>query len=514
MLQIKELTITYKKDLRTLISGLSFVLNPGDKAAIIGEEGNGKSTLMKLLYDERLVEDYAEYSGEILRNNSVLGYLQQELDQPEKEMSIYEFMIQEAGFYEMEGKELAGMANRVGLPPDLLYSCQKVDTLSGGEKVKLQMIRLLCKRPDTLLLDEPSNDIDLETLEWLEQFVLQWEGAVLFISHDETLLERTANRIFHLELLKKKKEAKHTICNTGYGEYVSSREQQLAKQEQLAKNERSEYKAQQERLRRIEQKVAHQQNTISRQDPHGAALLKKKMRAVRSMAHRFEKEAAEMTEIPDTEEAIFLKFHGSEKIPNGKTILRLTQKELRAGYEILAENIELLVNGREKMCLIGKNGVGKTTLLKIIAEKLLERDDIHAAYMPQDYRDRMNFDSTPSAFLSQTGDKEELTRIHTFLGSLKFTAEEMNRPIRELSGGQKAKLFLLHLSMNGANVLILDEPTRNLSPLSNPVIRQLLKDFDGAIISVSHDRKYIAEVCDTVYELTRDGCRLLTANLR
>lgn len=505
MLQIKELTITYKKDLRNLISGLSFVLNPGDKAAIIGEEGNGKSTLMKLLYDERLVEDYAEYSGEILQNNSVLGYLQQELEQPEKEMSIYEFMTQEAGFYEMEGKELAGMANRVGLPPDLLYSCQKVDTLSGGEKVKLQIIRLLCKRPDTLLLDEPSNDIDLETLEWLEQFILQWEGAILFISHDETLLERTANRILHLELLKKKKEAKHTICNTGYEEYVSSRQQQLTKQEQLAKNERNEYRAQQERLRRIEQKVAHQQNTISRQDPHGAALLKKKMRAVRSMAHRFEKEAAEMTEIPDTEEAIFLKFHGSERIPNGKNILQLTQKELRAGDELLAENLELLVKGREKICLIGKNGVGKTTLLKIIAEKLLERDDIHAAYMPQNYRDRMDFDRTPSAFLSQTGDKEELTKIHTFLGSLKFTAEEMNRPIQELSGGQKAKLFLLHLSMRGANVLILDEPTRNLSPLSNPVIRQLLKDFDGAIISVSHDRKYIAEVCDTVYELTKDG---------
>ena len=505
MLQIKELTITYKKDLRNLISGLSFVLNPGDKAAIIGEEGNGKSTLMKLLYDERLVEDYAEYSGEILQNNSVLGYLQQELEQPEKEMSIYEFMTQEAGFYEMEGKELAGMANRVGLPPDLLYSCQKVDTLSGGEKVKLQIIRLLCKRPDTLLLDEPSNDIDLETLEWLEQFILQWEGAILFISHDETLLERTANRILHLELLKKKKEAKHTICNTGYEEYVSSRQQQLTKQEQLAKNERNEYRAQQEHLRRIEQKVAHQQNTISRQDPHGAALLKKKMRAVRSMAHRFEKEAAEMTEIPDTEEAIFLKFHGSERIPNGKNILQLTQKELRAGDELLAENLELLVKGREKICLIGKNGVGKTTLLKIIAEKLLERDDIHAAYMPQNYRDRMDFDRTPSAFLSQTGDKEELTKIHTFLGSLKFTAEEMNRPIQELSGGQKAKLFLLHLSMRGANVLILDEPTRNLSPLSNPVIRQLLKDFDGAIISVSHDRKYIAEVCDTVYELTKDG---------
>lgn len=505
MLQIKELTITYKKDLRNLISGLSFVLNPGDKAAIIGEEGNGKSTLMKLLYDEKLVEDYVESSGEILRNNSVLGYLQQELDQTDKEMSIYEFMTQEAGFYEMEGKELAGMANRIGIPPDLLYSCQKVDTLSGGEKVKLQMIRILCKRPDILLLDEPSNDIDLETLEWLEQFILHWKGGLLFISHDETLLERTANRILHLELLKKKKEAKHTICNTRYEEYVSSRQQQLAKQEQLAKNEKNEYRAQQERLRRIEQKVTHQQNTISRQDPHGAALLKKKMRAVKSMSHRFEKEAAEMTEIPDTEEAIFLTFHGSERIPNGKTILQLNQKELRAGDELLSENIELWVKGREKICLIGKNGVGKTTLLKNIAEKLSERNDIHAAYMPQDYRDRMDFESIPASFLSQTGDKEELTRIYTFLGSLKFTAEEMNRPIRELSGGQKAKLFLLHLSMSGANVLILDEPTRNLSPLSNPVIRQMLKDFDGAIISVSHDRKYITEVCDTVYELTRDG---------
>lgn len=513
MLQIKELTITYKKDLRKLVSGLSFVLNPGDKAAIIGEEGNGKSTLMKLLYDEKLVEDYVEYSGEILRNNSVIGYLQQELEQSDKEMTIYEFMTQEAGFYEMEGKELAGMANRVGIPLDLLYSYQKVDTLSGGEKVKLQMIRLLCKRPDILLLDEPSNDIDLETLEWLEQFILHWEGAILFISHDETLLERTANRILHLELLKKKKEAKYTVCNTRYEEYICSRQMQLTRQEQLARKERSESRAQQERLRRIEQKVAHQQNTVSRQDPYGAALLKKKMKSVKSLAHRFEKEAEEMTEIPDTEEAIFLKFHGSEKIPNGKTILQLDLKELKAGGKLLSQNIELWVKGREKVCLIGKNGVGKTTLLKMIEKNLSEREDIHAAYMPQDYRDRMDFGGTPSDFLSLTGDREELTRIRTFLGSMKFTAEEMSRPIRELSGGQKAKLFLLHLSMGGASVLILDEPTRNLSPLSNPVIRQLLKDFDGAIISVSHDRKYIAEVCDTVYELTRDGCRKITVDI-
>lgn len=507
MLQLKNVSITYKKDLRVLISRLSLVLNPRDKAALIGEEGNGKSTLMKLIYKESMVEDYIEFSGEIIRNNCVLGYLQQELGSRDKGLSVYEFLGQEPAFYDMDGKELAELANKLGLSVELLYSDQRVGTLSGGEKVKLQMVRILCRRPDILLLDEPSNDIDLETLEWLERFVNQWEGAVLFISHDETFLERTANRIIHVEMLRKKREPRHTVSNTGYTEYIETRGRQMVKQEQLARKERSEYRAQLERFRRIQQKVEQQQNSITRQDPHGGRLLKKKMKAVKSLEHRFEKESADMTEMPETEEAIFFRFHGDHVIPQGKTVLELKQEKLMAGGHLLAENIELLVRGPEKVCIIGKNGAGKTTLLKRIAGQLLEKEDIKAAYMPQDYKDRMDFDSTPLAFLSKTGDKEEMTKIRTFLGSLKYTVEEMEHPIRELSGGQKAKLFLLGISMNGANVLILDEPTRNFSPLSNPVIRQMLKDFDGAVISVSHDRKYISEVCDTVYELTREGCR-------
>ena len=513
MLQLKDVSITYKKDLRVLISKLSLVLNPGDKAALIGEEGNGKSTLMKLIYDEKLVEDYIEFSGEIIRNGSVLGYLKQELDDRDKALSVYEFLTQEPDFYEMDGKELAKLANKIGLPVGLLYSDQRVETLSGGEKVKLQMVRILCRRPDILLLDEPSNDIDLETLEWLERFVDQWKGAVLFISHDETFLERTANRVIHLEMLKKKKESRHTISNTRYAEYVEERQHQMAKQEQIAKMERRDFQAQQERLRRIEQKVESQQNKISRQDPHGGRLLKKKMKAVKSFEHRFERESADMTEIPEIEEAMFLRFHGSHKIPQGKIVLELEEEKLWAGEErLLAEHINLQVRGPEKVCIIGKNGVGKTTLLKMIAERLLAREDIQAAYMPQDYKDRMDFGSTPVAFLSRTGDKEELTKIRTFLGSLKYTKEEMDHPVRELSGGQKAKLFLLYLSMSGADVLVLDEPTRNFSPLSNPVIRQLLKDFDGAVISVSHDRKDISEVCNAIYELTEEGFKKVEWN--
>ena len=272
----------------------------GDKAALIGEEGNGKSTLLQCIYDEKRIEGYADCRGEIIRNGCVLGYIKQELSSAEKEMSVYEFFCEEPAFYNCNGKEPAAMASQLQLPPDILYSQQKMGTLSGGEKVKLQFVRMLCRRPTVLLLDEPSNDIDLQTLAWLEKFICNWKGAVLFISHDETLLERTANRIIHLEMIRKKRKPRHTICNMGYWQYAEERSRSLQKQEQLARKERSEYQSRQEKLRRIEQKVAHQQETITRQDPAGARLLKKKMKAVKSMERRFDKESDMMTDRKST----------------------------------------------------------------------------------------------------------------------------------------------------------------------------------------------------------------------
>ena len=159
----------------------------------------------------------------------------------------------------------------------------------------------------------------------------------------------------------------------------------------------------------------------------------------------------------------------------------------------------------KRICIIGKNGAGKTTLLRQIAEDLLARRDIQAAYMPQDYEEMFQTELTPVEFLTKTWDKEEMTRIRTYLGSMKYTAEEMDHSVRELSGGQKAKLLFLKMSMDGNNVLILDEPTRNFSPLSGPVIREMFREFNGSIISISHDRKYISEVCTKVYRLTERG---------
>ncbi len=505
MLQVKNLTISHKKDLRELTKDFSFVINDGDKAAIIGEEGNGKSTVLKLLYNPELVEEYAEWSGSIQRERAVMGYLAQELSPEEKAMTVYEFMCAEPAFFDMDAGELARIAAQLQIAAELAYSEQLIGELSGGEKVKVQMLRILCRRPNVLLLDEPSNDIDIATLEWLERFIREFPYAVLYISHDEVLLENTANMILHMELIRRKTEPRHTVFRCGYQEYVAQRAYGIERQERLAKKEAEEFAKQQEKLRRIEQRVEHEQNVITRQNPSGGRLLKKKMHTVKAMEHRFEREAEGMTERPDYEEAIFFRFKEANALPNGKKVVELELPELRVAEKVLARNIKLAVTGPERICLIGKNGVGKTTLLRRIAEQLLERKDITAAYMPQNYEELLDLSMTPVQFLQKTGDKEEETRIRTYLGSMKYTIDEMNHPIAALSGGQKAKVLLLSMSMNGSNVLILDEPTRNFSPLSCPVIRELLKNYRGAIISVSHDRKYISEVCTKVYELTEEG---------
>ena len=251
--------------------------------------------------------------------------------------------------------------------------------------------------------------------------------------------------------------------------------------------------------------MENHQNAVSRQNPHGGRLLKKSMHRIKAYEARFEKEFENMTERPETEDAIFVKFGENAYLPSGKIVVNYELPELTIGDRILAKNVSLLVRGPEKVCIIGKNGCGKTTLLRKIAEELQQRTDIKASYMPQNYEELLNMEQTPVEFLAETYDKDETSRNRTYLGSMKYTADEMSHCIGDLSGGQKAKLLLLKMSMAGSNVLILDEPTRNFSPLSNPVIRRMLRNFQGAILTVSHDRKYIAEVADTVYELTEDG---------
>lgn len=495
MFEVDNLNI--KVEDRYLVKDLSFVLNKGDKLAIIGEEGNGKTTLLKSLLG---ICDYVNIEGNINFKGNTVGYLEQTISKENLEKQVSDFLfVNEFDYYE-KVNDFYKYLKIINLSDEILN--QPISTLSGGEKVKISILKLLLDNLDILFLDEPTNDLDIETLEWLEKFINTTDKPMIYVSHDEVLLSNTANMILHLEQIRKKTCARCTLLKVDYDTYVESRLRGINKQTKIAKKEKREFKKRQEKLNRVMQKVEYQQNTISRSDPHGARLLKKKMHALKSQERKLDNTG--LTEIPDVEEAINFFFEDVE-VPKTKMILSLALKELKVQDKVLAKNINLDIVGNTHLCIIGKNGVGKSTLIKIIYNELKDREDLNVGYMPQVYDDILNNYENVLDFICPNADKESLTQARIYLGNMKFTSEEMTGKISNLSNGTKAKLFLMKLVLDKCNVLILDEPTRNVSPLSNPIIRKVLREFKGTIISISHDRKYLAEVVDELYTLTPTG---------
>ena len=331
---------------------------------------------------------------------------------------------------------------------------------------------------------------------WLKDFLKNCKLSVLFVSHDRVLLEAVAENVIHIEQLIKKTQCKVTVFQGGYEDYLSFRELNYGRQTQIALKQREEYEKRYKRWQQIYERVKHEQNSISRQDPAGGRLLKKKMKSVISQKERFEKDKDSFFDIPDKENAIITFFPSDVTVPNGKTILDFKSDKLTVGEKLLATDIALKVVGGAKVAILGENGAGKTTLLKTIWQSLQGRKDIKCSYMPQEYSDALDFNSTPLAYLSPYG--ENIPIIRQYLGNLNFMPDEMIAKIGSLSGGQQAKIIYLKMVLDKCNVLILDEPTRNFSPMSAPVV---CKNFGGAIISVSHDLKYVEDVCDKVYML-------------
>ena len=503
MLQIKNLTVVHSKDLSPLISDLSFSLRPLERLALIGEEGNGKSTLLRLIAGGAYAPDYVQTEGSIFCDMKI-GFLPQALEESDREKTAYEFFCEEESFFDLSPRDLGEMCARLSLPMDCVYDQQRMADFSGGERVKLQLLRLLMGKPSLLLLDEPSNDLDIDTVRWLTEFLKRCSLSVLFVSHDETLLREAATSVLLMERLRRRTVPRTQIHRLDYDTFVKTRASQFAHQEQVARKEREEFDAKMRRYDQIRSRVEHEQNTISRQDPAGGRLLKKKMHAVTSMGRRFEKEKEDMTAMPEQEEAIFAKL-SCNALPASKVVLDLSLPQLCISDRVLSRDIHLMLRGQDKICITGRNGVGKSTLLRHIASVLRDKNDIRLFYMPQDPDDLLPPEITPIDFLTVTGEKEENVSICVALGSLKFTAEEMNHPCAGLSGGQKAKLMFLKMAMERANVLLLDEPTRNLSPLSGPVVRALFSEYPGCILAVSHDQTFISSVCTQEKRLTENG---------
>lgn len=495
MLQIQDLTIIQEKDLHTLIEKLNTTINIGDKVAIIGEEGTGKSTLLQYLYSPSLITDYTSVTGNVINHFHAIGYLPQILPLEDSRLSIHDYLYKDIDYTLFDFHLLYQLA--VSLHFDSRRfddEKQTVGQLSGGEKIKLQLLKILAHQPDLLLLDEPSSDLDLETLTWLEEFIATSPLTILFISHDEQLLSKTATHIIHLEQIKKGSQAQSTSSAISYQNYKKQRQEARMKQERIANKEREEQKARMEKLNRTKSAVRHDLTT-TKNDVAGR-LLAKKMKNLLSREKRFEREAENFTELPDNPDKIGLFFEGIQTLPSQKVLIVYQDEKLTTG-----QVIQLTVKGQEKIAFIGRNGIGKTMLLRKIYHDLKAKTGISVGYMPQEYTETIDQSLTALDFLSQPGREEE---ARTLLASLKFNRKEILHPISGLSGGQKAKLFLAKMVFNRNNVLLLDEPTRHFSPTSQPEIRRLLTDYPGAILTVSHDRTFIEQVCHKIYELDEE----------
>ncbi|MGT2753979.1 ATP-binding cassette domain-containing protein [Streptococcus ovis] len=493
MLKFEHLTITHQKDLQELIHDLNLVINPGDKVAIIGEEGTGKSTLLKSIVLPEEIAQYVSIEGQIINQFHQTAYLPQRLTAAQLAQTVQDFLYSDIDYTLFDFNLFYKMAEQFQLDVDGFQERkQTLASLSGGERLKIQLLNILAEDPDLILLDEPSSDLDLETVKWLEQFIRQTEKTVLFISHDEALLTHAATAILHLELLKKRKEPRASYFHGNYENYKVERREQFERQLQVAKKEREEHGKKVQENQRIQQRVQHALRT-TKNDVIGR-LLAKKMRALQSQERRYGKEAEHFTEIPQDMDAIHLFFNQIEPLPPQKRVLTWEKKELPTG-----QKIDLDIRGQDKIVITGRNGIGKTRLLKDINAALSQSLGLSIGYMPQHYEELLI--GYPSALDFVAEHTNEQT-ARTFLASLRFTRDEMTHALSDLSGGQKAKLFLAKMVVSGNNVLLLDEPTRHFSPTSQPLVRQLFQDYPGCIISVSHDQLFIEEVAHKRYVLT------------
>ena len=503
MIKINHLTITQNKDLRDLVSDLNMTIQDGEKVAIIGEEGNGKSTLLKTLMGEYL-SDFT-IKGDIQSDYQSLAYIPQKLPEELKKKILHDYFFLDS--LDLDYSILYRLAEELHFDGDRFASNQEIGSLSGGEALKIQLIHELAKPFEILFLDEPSNDLDLETVDWLKRQIQKMRQTVIFISHDEDFLSQTADTIVHLRLVKHRKEAETLVEHLDYDSYSDQRKANFVRQSQQAANDQRAYDKTMEKHRRVKQNV--ETALRATKDSTAGRLLAKKMKTVLSQEKRFEKTAQSITQKPLEEEEIRLFFSDIQPLPASKVLIQLEKENLSIGDRVLVQGLQLTVHGQEKIGIIDPNGVGKSTLLAKLQQLLSAKREISLGFMPQDYHKKLQLDLSPLAYLRQTAEKEELQKIQSHLASLNFSYPEMQHQFRSLSGGQQGKLLLLDLVLRKPNFLLLDEPTRNFSPTSQPQIRKLFATYPGGIITVSHDRRFLKEVFSIIYRLTEHGLEIV-----
>lgn len=464
-----------------ILKDISFKLYRKDKVGIVGKNGIGKTTLLRILVSE-LESDtgHVKFYGRY-------GYLPQNLF-IESHMYVYELMEETKKY-----GEFLELLNRFGLNT---IEQQKIQTLSGGEKTKLYLMRLLLQNPDILILDEPTNHLDYESIEWLKNFINSFNGAVLMVTHDRYFLDKTVSKIFELE-------DKHITEYSGsYTFYANKKKAELDK----ARLEYDIYVKEKRKLEAAARKHmerANKYNNMSKDDfqRHKAAKIAKRSKAIISRLENMEEK-----EKPSIQKTIKIKLEGSsEKTSN---ILIRAEQISKTYHRTIFKNISFNIISSTRAALIGKNGVGKSTLLKSLVGKVPVEGKIYIppsikiGYFSQELED-LDLDCTILQEMKKTYKDE--SHIRTFLGCMLFRRDDVYKKIGDLSFGERVRVAFLKLMLEENHLLILDEPTNFLDIPTREIIEEALLDYEGAILLVSHDRYFVDKIATEVWELTEQG---------
>ncbi len=473
MLSVEHLSMEFAS--RPVLDDISFLVNRKERVALVGRNGAGKTTLLRLIAGE-----YQPTAGRISKDGDIaIGYLPQVMLHKDGQTLKEEVMSVWNG--EDEARFIAEMDRTVtGLGFERRDFDRQCSEFSGGWRMRIELAKILLRHPDLLLLDEPTNHLDIESIQWLEDFLCQMQGAVILVSHDRAFLDHATNRTIEITL------GRIYDYKVAYTEFVTLRKERHEQQVRAYLNQQKQIEEAEAFIERFRYKAT-------------------KAVQVQSRIKQLDKLERLEVDLEDTSR-LSLRFPPAPRSGDFPVIIEDLEKTYPAADHAVISNVSLTIRRGEKVAFVGKNGEGKTTLVRCIMGQLdylgslKIGHNVRIGYFAQNQASLLDENLTVFQTIDNVATGDIRTKIRDILGAFMFGGEASEKKVKVLSGGERSRLAMIRLLLEPCNLLILDEPTNHLDMHSKDVLKDALKAFDGTVICVSHDRDFLDGLVEKVYE--------------
>ena len=518
MISLDNLTVSYGG--WTLFDNISFLINPKDRIGLVGRNGAGKTTLLRIITGEQqptsghvtlngectigylpqtmrvadtttLAEETAKAFDEVLRLEAEIASLTREIaERTDYESAGYEQLLHRLNDAQDHYHILGGDTREADIEKTLLgLGFKRTDfgratsEFSGGWRMRIELAKLLLRRPSIFLLDEPTNHLDIESIQWLEEYLKNYNGAVLLISHDRAFLDNVTNRTVELSL------GKVTDYKVSYSKYVVLRAERRAQQMAAYENQQRMIEKTEEFIEKFRYKPT-------------------KSNQVQSRIKQLER--LERLEIEEEDlSTLNIKFPPAPR--SGQIVAEINEAGMSFGTKHVFSGANFIIEKGDKIALVGRNGEGKTTLARMLIGQLTPTEgsmrfgaNVNIGYYAQNQDDLMDGEFTVYDTLDRVAVGDIRTRLRDILGAFLFRGEDIDKKVKVLSGGERARLAMARMMLEPRNLLILDEPTNHMDMRSKDILKSAIMKYDGTVVVVSHDREFLDGMVQKVYEF-RDG---------